>query len=146
MIYVIFLILEIIQPALKVQIILLLNKKINVIVKYLQFINIFSKKLLIKLPKYSNIYEYFFDMEKSKWLPCKLIYSITLIKFQIFKTQIEANLTNKLIQLFKSLTKSSILSLEKLYTSIYLYVNFQSENNLTIQNQYILLPITEPLH
>lgn len=77
--------------------------------KYLDITDIFSKKLVILLLKYSSINNYTISLKIDKQLFYKLIYSLELVKLEIVKTYIKNNLTNSLIKLFKSFTRALIL-------------------------------------
>ena len=65
-IYVAFFSLRLIHLALKTQIVLSLTKKMTILVKYLDFVDIFLKKLTTKLPKYLSINKYTSKLKKSK--------------------------------------------------------------------------------
>lgn len=64
-----------------------------------------------------------------------------LVELEIFKTYIEANLTNGFIRPFKSLVETHIFFVQKLDRSFYLYMDYHNLNNLTIKNQYLLFLI-----
>lgn len=81
----------------KVEIIFLLAKEIIVIKEYLNFIDIFFKKLMVILPKFFNINKYVIDLKLDKQLSYKLFYNLELIKLKNFKTYIKTNLVNKFI-------------------------------------------------
>ena len=52
----------------------------------------FSKKLAIKLVEYLSINKNVFDLAENKKRLYKLIYSLKLVKLEIFKTYIKTNL------------------------------------------------------
>ena len=83
----------------KTQIISLNIKKIlkNVLFKYLNFVDIFSKKLGIKVSKRLGINKYIIDLETSKKPLYRLIYSLKLVKLKILKTYIKTHLANGFI-------------------------------------------------
>lgn len=110
-------------------------------VKYLNFLDIFSKKFTKKLFKQSNINKYTINLQPDKQLFYKLIYNLELIELKTFKIYIKTNLANSCIYLFKSLTKSLIFFIQIFNSSFYLYIDYQSFNNLTIKNQYTFLLI-----
>ena len=114
-----------IQPAQKASIALLLAKKVNISKQYADFLDVFSKKSVSVLSKYSKINEH---------------------AIETFKTYIETNLANKFIRPFKYLVKVSIFFIWKPDGSLCLYVNYRNQNNLTIKNQYLLPLIGELLN
>lgn len=79
------------------KIFLLLVEKVIVSKKYLDFIEIFSKKLVAILFKYFDIIKYIIDLELDQQTLFKLIYSLKLVELKIFKTCIKTNLVNKFI-------------------------------------------------
>ena len=83
----------IIQPMWKASIISLSITKIpkNVFAKYLDFIDIFSKKLVTKLLKHLGLNKYAIDLEKGKKLLYGLIYSLKLGELEILKANIKSN-------------------------------------------------------
>lgn len=86
-----------------------MDKDIIVLIEYLDFINIFLKKIIIELLKYFNINKYTINLESNKQLPYEPIYSLNLIEFKTFKTYIKTNLANSFIYLSKFLAKLLIL-------------------------------------
>lgn len=65
-------------------------------IKYLVFANIFSKELATLLLKYTKINTYAINMEERKQPLYETIYSLSLIKLEILKTYIKANLANSI--------------------------------------------------
>lgn len=76
---------------------LLLIKKVTILVIYLNFINIFLKKLALKLLKYSSINNYIIKVKIGQQLSYMLTYSLKFVKLKTFKTYIEINLANHFI-------------------------------------------------
>lgn len=75
-----------------------MTKKIIILAKYLNFIDIFSKKLALKLLKISNINKYVIYLEPDKQLFYKLIYNLkSFMKLKTLKTYIKINLINNFI-------------------------------------------------
>ena len=68
------------------------TKKVIILTKYLNFIDIFSKQLAKKLPKYFSIKKYTINLKEDKQLLYMLIYSFILIKLEILKIYIKINL------------------------------------------------------
>ena len=87
-----------IQPARKVQIVLLLVKKVTVAAKYLDFADIFSEELANVLLERIKANKYTIKLEQSKQLSYRLIYSSRPIELKILKTYIEINLANDIIK------------------------------------------------
>lgn len=83
--------------ACKAEMALLLAEKINVLKKYADFLDIFSKKFAIILSNYSDINKYIIDLKSGKPPPYKSIYNLGSVKLKILKTYIKANLTNRFI-------------------------------------------------
>lgn len=88
---------------------MLVVKNITISIKYLDFIDIFSKKLTTELFKKLEINKYMINLESDKQLFYELIYSLKSIELEIFKTYIKNNLANDFIQPSKSSTKAPIL-------------------------------------
>ena len=86
-----------IQLAKKAEIVLLLIKNMKILIKYLDFLEVFSKKKALVLPKMIKLNQYIVKLEKDKQLFSKLIYSLSLIKLKMFKIYIKINLANGFI-------------------------------------------------
>lgn len=87
--------------AQKILITLLVARKVIVLIEYLDFTYIFSKKSSVELFTYSNINKYLIDLEPDKQPPYKPIYNLEFIELKIFKTYNKINLANSFIQTFK---------------------------------------------
>lgn len=74
-----------IYPAQNFQITLLMAEKVNILVKYLDFTNIFLKKLAGKLFKYFDINEYLINLEPEKQPPYSPIFSLKAVKLKTVK-------------------------------------------------------------
>lgn len=81
-----------IYPVWKAQILLLLTEKVIVPVEYLNFADVFLKKLVTKHSKYFAINEHLINLETDKYSLYGLIYSLKFIELKIFKTFIKTNL------------------------------------------------------
>lgn len=90
--------------------------------------------------------EYAIELIKGKPSSYDPIYSLNLVELESLKTYIETYLKTGFICLFKSLIKAFILFDKKLDRSLYLYINYQSLNNLTIKKYYFLLLIDKLLN
>lgn len=109
--------------------------------KYVNFANVFSKKLTAKFLKHNGINNHTINLIESQQPFYKPIYSRKLIELEILKTYIDINLAHNFIKLSKSPANASILFVKKLNNSLWLYINYQSFYNLTIKNHYPLFLI-----
>lgn len=71
--------------------------KVAMQTKYLDYTNIFLKKLVAKLSKCFNINKHLIELESSKQPPYSIIYSLKLVKLEILKPYIKTNLVNGFI-------------------------------------------------
>ena len=92
----------------------------------------------MKLLKYIRTNNHFINFLDNKQLSYGLIYSLKLIKLEILKTYIRANLASNFIRLSKFLTSALISFVQKNDSSLYLHINYQGFKNLTIKNCYLL--------
>lgn len=99
----------------------------------------------MKLLENTGINKYATELANCKQLPYGLVYILSLVKLEILKTYIQIYLKTRFIRLSKSPANTLILFNKKLDGSFYLCVNYQGLNNLTINNQYPLLLISETL-
>lgn len=111
----------------------------------MDYISIFSFDLIIGSSKNIDINKYAIKLVKDKQLSYRLIYSQKPVKLEILKTYIKIKLKIRFIQSFKSSIKVSIFFNQKLDRKLYLCINYQDLNNLTIKNWYFLLLIDETL-
>lgn len=112
-----------------------MKKKLNIdLAEHLKFVDLFLKKLAIKLLNHLTITKNNIDFKKDKQLAYKLIYYLGFVKLETFKILIKINLANSFIKPFKSLVGVFILFLKISDCSLFLSVNYQSFNNLTINN------------
>lgn len=70
---------------------MLLIKEVDVLAKYLDLVDVFSKELAVELLKRSNINEHLINLDPDKQPPYRLIYSLSLLKLKTFKTYIKTN-------------------------------------------------------
>ena len=134
-----------IHLAKKIQMALLLAKKVTVLAKYSDFADVFSKKSANVLLKQTKANKHAIKLEKSKQLFYGPIYSLGLVKLEIFKIYIETNLANGFIWASKSPANIPILFVHKPNDSFGLCVNYQGLNNLKIKNWYSLPLIDKSL-
>lgn len=99
----------IICPAQEAKIALLVARKVTILTKYLDYANIFLKKLAIELPKYFDINKHLINLKPGKQPPYKSLYNLNQIKLKTFKIGIEINLANNFICSSKFLAQTSIL-------------------------------------
>lgn len=123
-----------IYPAKRQQILLLLSEKVIILIKYTDFVNIFSKIFIIQFFKCFAINKYQIDLELGKPLYYGLIYSLGTIELKIFKTYIKINLINYFIWPLKSLERRFILFIQKPNHNIRLFIYYQQLNSLIIKN------------
>lgn len=120
--------------ARKIQISLLLLEKVNIPAQYLNFANMYLKKLAKVLPKYNKINKYAIKLEKNQQLFYVFIYNPGQMELQILKTYIKINLANNFIKLLNLLASASIIFVQKSDYSFCLYVNCPVFNNLIMKN------------
>ena len=75
----------------------------------MDFANIFSKRFTVVLLEHTEIKTYTINLEDSKHLPYKTIYSLRPIELETLKTYIKTNLANDFIYPSKSPTDALIL-------------------------------------
>ena len=114
-------------------------------VEYLDFADIFLKKSANIVSKRTRVNEHAIKLEKGKQPSYKPIYSLEPVELETFKTYIETNLANSFIQALTSPAGAPILFVHKPNSSLYLCVNYQGLNNLTIKNWYPLPLIDKSL-
>ena len=128
------------------QIASLLIKEVKILDKYLDFTNVFLKEKVLVLPEHSKLNGHVIDLENSKQLLYKSIYSLGPVELKTLKTYIETHLKTVFIWLSKYLVGVFILFDKKPDGIFHLYVNYQDFNNLTIKNQYPLPLIAKSLN
>ena len=106
----------------------------KVLSKYTDFADVFSSKLVVKLPKYIKINNYTIKLVDDQQFLYNPIYSLNLMKLKTLKTYIKYNLANSFIRHSKSLVGVFIFFDKKPNITLRLCVNCQSFNNLTIKN------------
>lgn len=78
--------------------------------------------------------KYIIQLIDGKQSSYKSIYTFNSIELKTLKTYIKTHLKTEFIKLFKFLVCGPILFDKKLDKNLYLYVNYQGLNNLTIKN------------
>ena len=114
--------------------------------KYAAFADIFPSQLAAKLSKHIGINDHTIELVDDWQPPYSSIYSLGRIELEILKAYIKNNLANSFMRPSKSLARAPIFFNKKPDGSLRLYVNYQSLNNLTIKNQYLLPLVGESLN
>ena len=114
--------------------------------EYSDFADVFSSDLASKLPKHTRINNHAIKLvDDCQQPPYGPIYSLGPLGLKTLKTYIETNLANGFIKPSKSPAGAPILFDRKSDGSLWLCVDYQGLNNLTIKNQYPLPLIGELL-
>ena len=98
-----------------------------------------------ELSKHTGINDHGLKLVDGQQPPYKPIYSLKSVEIETMKAYIETNLANEFIKPSKFPADTPILIDRKSDGSLQLCVNYQGLNNLTINNQYLLLLIRESL-
>ena len=117
----------------------------NVSPEYSDFADIFYPDLASDLPKHTGINNDVIELVDGQQPPYGAIYSLGPMELETLKTYIETNLANGFIRPSKSPAVAPILFNRKSDGCLWLCVNYQGLNNLTIKNRYPLLLIEELL-
>lgn len=75
---------------------------VTILAKYLDFVDVFSKKFATVLLEYTKINIYAIDLEEGKQPLYRPIYSLELVGLETLKTYIKINLANSFIYPSKS--------------------------------------------
>ena len=132
-----------IYPATEAQMALVLAKKVTILAKYSDFLDVFLEEFANIFPEQTRVNEHAIELKKGKQPPYGPIYSLRPVEFKTLKTYIKINLANGFISTSKSPADAPILFVRKLKGSLHLCVNYQGLNNLTIKNRYSLPLIGE---
>lgn len=117
----------------------------KILIEYRDYANMFSPNLVMELSKNTGINKNAIKLVKRKQSPYRSIYILNSVKLGILKTYIKTHLKIEFIQPFKLLASTPLLCDKKLDNSLYLNVNYQNLNNLTIKNWYLFLLMNESL-
>ena len=123
---------------------LLISTKI--LVKYFNFLDIFSLDSTTELLKYTRINNDSINLSKKKQRLYGLIYSLKLVEVKTLKTYIKANIASSFIMLSKFPASTRILFIKKKDSSFHLCVDYRGLNNLTTKNYFPLPLINELLN
>lgn len=113
-----------VHPDKKTQIAFFLIKKVKIPDKYLHFINVFSEKKALVLPKRTEFNQLTMNLKKGKQPPYGLIYNLGLVELKTLKAYIKTHLKTGFIQSSKSSIDVLILFNKKPDGSFRLYVNY----------------------
>ena len=102
--------------------------------KYDNFVDVFSLDLVSKLFKQTKINDHAIKLVNSQQPPYGLIHSLEPVELETLKAYIKINLANGFIKPSKFSAGTSILFKQKIDNFFQLCINYQSFNNLTIQN------------
>ena len=123
------------------------DKALNfILLKYADFVYIFSKDFKTELPKYIRINDNVIKLIKSHQSSYGPIYNLGQVELKILKIYSKKNLVNKFIQPSKFLTNASIFFLKKPDESLQLCIDYRSLKNLNIKYWYSLPLINESLN
>lgn len=75
-----------IHPVRKAQIALLISKKVKILIKYSDFLNLFLEKKAVILPKIINLNQYIIKLQKDQQLFYRPIYKLEPVELKILKT------------------------------------------------------------
>ena len=107
----------------------------KVLSEYADYADVFSSNLAMELPKNTGINEYAIELQDGRQPSYGPIYSLGLVELETLKTYIKTHLKNGFIWPFKSPAGAPILFDKKPDSSLWLCVDYQSLNNLTIKNR-----------
>ena len=127
------------------QIASLLTEEVRIPNEYSDFANVFSEEKVLVLPECTKLNEHIINLEDGKQPPYGPIYSLGPVELETLKTYIKTHLKTRFIWPSKSLASAPILFDKKPEGSLYLCVDYQGLNNLTIKNWYSLPLIGESL-
>lgn len=103
---------------------LLLSKKVTISTKWEDFANVFSKESGVLFPERIDIHKHTFEWVDDKKSTYNSIYSPSLVKLEILKTNIKTNLANSFIQHSKSPARALTLFVQKTDSSFCLCVDY----------------------
>lgn len=116
------------------QIAFLIVEEVKILIKYSDFADFFSEEKTWELSKQTKLNKHAIELENYKQLLYKPTYSLEPIELERLKTYIETHLKTGFIRPSKSPAGAPILFYKKPDGSLWLYVNYQGLNKLTIKN------------
>lgn len=105
----------------------------EIVFEHLDYANIFLANLAIELLEHKSINNHSIKLVKSKKFSYEMICSLGLVELKTLKTYIETYLKVEFIWPFNFSVGASILFDQQSNGSFYLYIDYQSLNNLTIK-------------
>ena len=114
--------------------------------KYLNFAEVFSPDFASELFEHTRINDHIIELVEGQQPLYGPIYSLGLMEVETLKAYIETNLANGFIKPSKSFVGAPILFNWKSNYFLWLCVNYQALNNLTIKNRYPLPLIGKSLN
>ena len=123
-----------IQDEIQVGILLIDKAPIEILAKYSNYNNVFLAENIVEFTENTRINEHAIKLKEDKQLLFSLFYNLRLVKLKTLKIYIKTNLANNFIRLSKSSAGASIFFDKKSDKSLYLYINYQNLNNITIKN------------
>ena len=123
-----------VHPSWQAQIALLDVKEVTIPAEYLDYIDVFSLNSMAELLEHTGINDHPINLIDDKQPLYDLIYSLGPVELETLKTYIETNMANGFIRPSKLPVGASILFIRKKDGSLWLYVDYQGLNNLTIKN------------
>ena len=95
-----------------------------VLSKYVNFTDVYSKNLIVKLSEYTKINDHIINLIKSKQPFYELIFTLRSMKLENLKTYIKTNLANSFIRHFKFSASVFIFFIKKPDSNLQLYINY----------------------
>lgn len=111
---------------------------IKVASEYLNYVDIFLFDLIMEQSKNTSMNEHTIELIEGKQPPYGPIYRLEPVKLETLKTYIKTYLKTGFIQPSKFLVSVPIFFNQKSNGSLYLYIDYQDLNNLTIKKIDIL--------
>lgn len=102
----------------------------------MDYTKVFLSDLVIQLPENIGINEHILKLVEDKQSPHGSIYTLSWVDLKTLKTYIKTHLKIKFIRSSKSLIGIYILFDKKPNGNLYLCIDYQGLNNLTIKNWY----------
>lgn len=112
-----------IYPVWKTQIVLLIAKKVNILIKYLDFVDVLLKKFAVKLFEHFNINKHLINLEPDIQSLYEPFYNLRPVELEILKTYIKTNFVNNFIWFSNSPAKALIQFIKKPDSSPRLYMD-----------------------
>ena len=128
------------------QVALLMSKETEIPTEYSDFSNLSFSDSAAEILEQIGINDHSINLLDDKQPPYNLIYSLGQVKLEILKIYIKVNLASSFIRPSNSPSHGPILFIQKKDNSLWLCIDYQGLNNLTIKNRYLLPSIGESLN